>query len=177
MKIPSAFHISLLKPFFQDPQSSIRDLPPQPVLVEGQQEFEVQTILDSRVSRGKLQYLVHWRGFGPEEREWIPREQVHASRLVRAFHHRSPLKPALGRPEVSPEGGGTVSIAARLRPQHASRGCTSDIHRPLSVRTQLRNASSAEARSRSITTAPTLRRTPRTRARQRTLAASAVLHQ
>ncbi|CAJ0952526.1 unnamed protein product [Ranitomeya imitator] len=35
--------------------------PPAPVLVEGELEYIVEKILDSRVSRRKLQYLVKWK--------------------------------------------------------------------------------------------------------------------
>ncbi|MEE6526451.1 hypothetical protein FKM82_027115 [Ascaphus truei] len=125
MKIPSAFHCSLLKPFVPNPQ--IQHITPSPRLVNGQEEFEVQSILDSRISRGGLQYLVHWRGFGPEERAWIPQVQVHAPRLVRAFHSKFPLKPGKDRPESDPEGGGTVRPlpAAVLTSAAGARGTRS----------------------------------------------------
>lgn len=32
------------------------------------QEYEVNQILDSKVSRGKLQYMIGWKGFGPERK-------------------------------------------------------------------------------------------------------------
>ncbi|XP_077137223.1 exonuclease 3'-5' domain-containing protein 2-like [Ranitomeya variabilis] len=37
--------------------------PPAPVLVEGELEYVVEKILDSRISRRKLQYLVKWKGY------------------------------------------------------------------------------------------------------------------
>ncbi|EGO22929.1 hypothetical protein SERLADRAFT_350163, partial [Serpula lacrymans var. lacrymans S7.9] len=33
---------------------------------DGQREYEVEQILDSRLKRGKLEYLVHWKGYGKE---------------------------------------------------------------------------------------------------------------
>jgi len=36
----------------------------------------VEQILDSRVFRGKLKYLVYWKGYGIEEDEWRPAEDV-----------------------------------------------------------------------------------------------------
>jgi hypothetical protein len=38
-------------------------IPPLPVEIEGQEEFEVLEILDSRIIRRKLEYLVQWQGY------------------------------------------------------------------------------------------------------------------
>ncbi|CAJ0964854.1 unnamed protein product [Ranitomeya imitator] len=61
--------------------------PPAPVLVEGELEYIVEKILDSRVSRRKLQYLVKWKGYAQEDNSWVFASDVHAPDLVRAFHH------------------------------------------------------------------------------------------
>ncbi|KAF8239252.1 hypothetical protein L208DRAFT_1238320, partial [Tricholoma matsutake] len=36
--------------------------------------------------RGKLQYLVHWNGYGYEENSWVEESNVNAPRLVKEFH-------------------------------------------------------------------------------------------
>ena len=105
-RIHDVFHRSLLKKYVKPVEPS--PLPPPPVLVEGNLEFEISRILDSRVLRGSLQYLVHWRGYGPEERMWVPASDVNASRLVRAFHRSHPDKVGPGCPEVTRRKGGTV---------------------------------------------------------------------
>ena len=48
--------------------------PPPPELANGESEYEVQGILDLRIQRRKLQYLVQRKGYGPEERTWEPAE-------------------------------------------------------------------------------------------------------
>ncbi|XP_075449336.1 uncharacterized protein LOC142490799 [Ascaphus truei] len=118
MKISPVFHVSLLKPVFRSSRFSKKTSSPPPIMISGQQEYEVQFVLDSRKSRGGVQYLVHWRGFGPEERSWIPYRDLHAPQLLRAFHRRNPSKPYHGRPEVAPEGGGTVRI---METRHSRR--------------------------------------------------------
>ncbi|CAJ0929896.1 unnamed protein product [Ranitomeya imitator] len=73
--------------------------PPAPVLVEGELEYIVEKILDSRVSRRKLQYLVKWKGYAQEDNSWVFASDVHAPDLVRAFHMAHP-----GRPGSSDHG-------------------------------------------------------------------------
>ncbi|CAJ0939651.1 unnamed protein product [Ranitomeya imitator] len=84
--------------------------PPAPVLVEGELEYIVEKILDSRVSRRKLQYLVKWKGYAQEDNSWVFASDVHAPDLVRAFHVAHPGRPGgSGEGSVTPpQGGGTV---------------------------------------------------------------------
>ena len=53
------FHVSLLRPYDASGDAH-RWLPPDPVIIERQPEFEVESILRHH-GRG-LQYLVHWSG-------------------------------------------------------------------------------------------------------------------
>uniref|UniRef100_A0A803TXD7 Gypsy retrotransposon integrase-like protein 1 n=1 Tax=Anolis carolinensis TaxID=28377 RepID=A0A803TXD7_ANOCA len=97
MRIHPVFHRSLLLP--ADGVRPDADRPaPTPVLVDGEEEFEVQDILDSRFHRRRLQYLIDWVGFGPEERSWEDASTVHAPDLTRRFHQTYPAKP---RPRIS----------------------------------------------------------------------------
>lgn len=82
MRIHPVFHASLLKPFHENSFPGRVLPPPPPVVVEGEEEFIVEGIIDSRIYRNKLQYLVKWEGYGPEENSWEPAEHVHAPRLV-----------------------------------------------------------------------------------------------
>ncbi|KAE8551312.1 hypothetical protein EYB25_005196 [Talaromyces marneffei] len=69
-----------------------------PVLVNGDQEWEVHEILDSRVRWKKLYYRVQWLGHDPDPK-WYPAENFsNAPRRLQEFHNRYPEKP--GPPEL-----------------------------------------------------------------------------
>ncbi|CAJ0962151.1 unnamed protein product [Ranitomeya imitator] len=89
--IHNVFHRSLLRRYVAPMVPSVD--PPAPVLVEGELEYVVEKILDSRVSRWKLQYLVKWKGYGQEDNSWVFASDVHAADLVRAFHLAHPDRP------------------------------------------------------------------------------------
>ncbi|CAJ0966064.1 unnamed protein product [Ranitomeya imitator] len=89
--IHNVFHTSLLRRYVAPVVPSVD--PPAPVLVEGELEYIVEKILDSRVSRRKLQYLVKWKGYAQEDNSWVFASDVHAPDLVRAFHMAHPGRP------------------------------------------------------------------------------------
>ena len=57
--------------------------PPLPEIVDGEEEWMVEEILDSRMVNRKLCYLVKWEGFGVEHNSWEPWDNVHAPELDR----------------------------------------------------------------------------------------------
>jgi len=68
------FPVSLLHAAADDPLLGQVNPPPLPVIVEGEEEWEVEEILNSRRTRGRLQYLVKWRGF--TDPTWEPEENL-----------------------------------------------------------------------------------------------------
>ena len=96
MKIHPVFHVSLLeKTKINQWSSRVRPKPP-PILVEDHEEYLVQEVLDSRLNRNRLQYLIDWEGYPPSERCWVNATDVHAPAKVKQFHQRYPLKPHPG---------------------------------------------------------------------------------
>jgi hypothetical protein len=92
MKIHPVFHVSLLEPAATDPLPGQVNPPPPPIEVEGELEWEVEEILDSRKRRNKIQYLVKW--IGDDHPTWEPSEFLaNAPALISDFHHHYPTKP------------------------------------------------------------------------------------
>ena len=75
--IHPVFHESYLTPF-RPPKftSQQRPPPPPPIEIQGEPEYEIEEILESRTRRGKKQYLVHWKGYPREEDSWVPAVNV-----------------------------------------------------------------------------------------------------
>ena len=56
--------------------------------------MEVEYIKDSKLDRGKLKYLVKWKGYPQEESTWEPAEALkNARKRVEEFHQRHPAAP------------------------------------------------------------------------------------
>jgi len=68
--------------------------PPPPELVDGEEEWIVEKVLNSRMFRRKLQYLVKWEGYGIEGNTWDDSTNLdHAPEKVTEFHAKNPAAP------------------------------------------------------------------------------------
>ncbi|KAL0181815.1 hypothetical protein M9458_024221, partial [Cirrhinus mrigala] len=118
-RISPTFHVSLLKP--AGPPEGEEDLDetapqgPPPILIDGEEVYRVNTILDSRRQRGQIEYLVDWEGFGPEERSWVFSGDILDPSLTTDFHSNHPDRPA-------PRGRGRPRRRAPPRARSRSRG-------------------------------------------------------
>ena len=93
-KIHNVFHVSLLELVKNDPFPQRKILPEPPIIIEGEDEYEVDEILDSRRFNRTLKYLVSWKGYGPEDNTWEPIQHLkHCSNKVTDFHTKFPNKP------------------------------------------------------------------------------------
>ena len=92
------FNESLLSPYVAPyfPSQQVPE-PPPPILIDLEDEtpeYEVESIVDSRIYRGKLQYKVKWLGYSHSHDSWEPLSHVeHAQELIEEFHDTYPLKP------------------------------------------------------------------------------------
>ena len=61
---------------------------------DGEEEYEVERILVSRMMRRKLEYYVTWKGYGAEENSWEPKTHLaNAPEKVAEFHRLHPEAP------------------------------------------------------------------------------------
>ena len=91
MKIHNVFHVSLLEISAKDPYPGQVIPPPPPIEVAGENEWEVEEVLDSKIVRRKLKYLLKWVGYA--EATWEPAENLEDIVAIDIFHQRYPNKP------------------------------------------------------------------------------------
>jgi transposase InsO family protein len=96
VKVYPVFHVSLLERFRPDLISGRTPKRRPPLVVDGEEEFEVESILDSKQERGRVFYFVHWKGYPISERSWVSSDAIQNSPLLLAkFHQDHPHKPKL----------------------------------------------------------------------------------
>ena len=63
-----------------------RRIPPKLVIIEGEEEFKVEKILNKKTIRGKEKFLVRQKGYTAEENTWEGRENLeNVKELVKEF--------------------------------------------------------------------------------------------
>ncbi|KAH7292763.1 hypothetical protein KP509_29G084200 [Ceratopteris richardii] len=94
MRIHPVFHVSMLEPYQISPLRGERPSPSPPIEIDDHEEFEDKHVLDSRISRGRLEYLIQLKGYVISDRTWEPAENLQRAPIkVREFHKRNPMKP------------------------------------------------------------------------------------
>src|SRR5258708_9817822 len=84
--------VSNIHPYHPDP---ILECPldprPNPVLVDGSEEYEVESIVDSKYRYQCLHYLVKFKGWPDSNNEWLPADHLaNAPDIMQDFHLRYP---------------------------------------------------------------------------------------
>ena len=95
IKIHPVFHVDLLMQYRETDEHGPNYERPPPEIIEGEPEWEVEKIINSRLHgrNKKLQFLVRWKGFPPSEDSWVSKSDLSAPDLVEDFyatHSRAP---------------------------------------------------------------------------------------
>jgi hypothetical protein len=90
--IHPVFHIDLLTPYKETTMHGPNFTQPTPELIDGEEEYSVEKILDSRHfgRRRRLQYLVKWEGYPDTDNMWVDKDDVFADDKVREFKISNP---------------------------------------------------------------------------------------
>jgi Chromo (CHRromatin Organisation MOdifier) domain len=107
-RIHNVFHASLLTLYKETEEHGENFTQPPPELIEGQEEYEVEQIIDSRRwgRAQKLQYLLRWKGYSRAHDSWQDAAEVHAPRLVKEYYAQK--KKAIRTMDIK---GGEQSLA------------------------------------------------------------------
>jgi hypothetical protein len=78
-KVHPVFHVSLLRPALLDERLHppvTDDTQPLLDIINGEEEFKVETILDHRGGKHRWEYLVKWRGYPTSDVTWEPKRSL-----------------------------------------------------------------------------------------------------
>ena len=93
-RIHPVFNVVKLLPVPDDPILGQQTKPPPPPeIVDGDEHYVVERILDSQLIRGRLHFLIKWEGYGYEENTWVPEGDVSAPGKIQEFYRIHPGAP------------------------------------------------------------------------------------
>src|SRR5216684_8252821 len=90
--IHPVFHASLLTPYTETKEHGENYMRPPPDMIEGEAEYEVETIRAHCYQRRKLQYLIKWKGYPESDNTWEPMDNVCTPQLIKKYHVTHPLE-------------------------------------------------------------------------------------
>ena len=76
LKVHDVFHVDRLSPYKGNEVNGLTPPPPEPVTVDGKEEYKVDHIRDSKLFGCTLKYLVRWKGYGEGEDTWEPKSNL-----------------------------------------------------------------------------------------------------
>ena len=94
LKVHDIFRVDRLSPYKGNEVNGLEPLLLEPVTIEGEEEYKVDHIRDSKIFGHTLKYLVRWTGYGEGEDTLEPTKNLeHAQEKVQEFHTRNPGAP------------------------------------------------------------------------------------
>jgi hypothetical protein len=93
-RLHPVFNVVKLTPTPVDPIEGCQPkLPPPPELVDREEEYLVEEILDSKMFCGRLCFLIKREGYGVENNTWEYTSDVHTPKCLAEFYRKHPAAP------------------------------------------------------------------------------------
>lgn len=115
-RIHNTFHVSLLEPYhYRDGNETEHTFMQPPELIDDEEQWEVEEIIDKVKNREGVWYKVKWTGWGEEYNQWVPEKDLDkAHELTKAFNETSANETS-GNKRALPQDTQPISSAARKR--------------------------------------------------------------
>jgi hypothetical protein len=127
--IHPVFHIDLLTPYQETIMHGPNFTRPTPELIDGEEEYSVEKILDSRrfSRRWRLQYLVKWEGYLDSDNMWVDKDDVFVEDKIQEFKSSNPKAETHIRSSfITKSPYPPAPTHSQLLHQHASKYMSSD---------------------------------------------------
>ena len=86
LKMHNIFHMDLLIPHYETDAYGEQYSQPPPKLIDEQEEYIMEEILNDDIHWCKKQYLVKWQGYPSSANEWVYAKDLHAPELLAEYH-------------------------------------------------------------------------------------------
>src|SRR5258708_3981161 len=112
------FHTSYLSRYNETLEHGPNYLEPPPELIEGEEEWEIEAILNKKYDKRKKKqmYWIHWKGYLSTHDTWELEDNVHALALLQKWKDEKGRRPVIIRRAQIPTQDQTMYQAHQITP-------------------------------------------------------------
>ena len=114
--IHNVFHVSKLRRYIESDDELFPDrkLKPLPDIIQGEEEWEVEAILNDKIVGKTRKYLIKWKGFGDDSNTWQTATDLkHAKDKIQEYKDQKALTSK--KPRQAQKKSGSASLTKKVK--------------------------------------------------------------